>query len=88
MVESISLVEMKTTQQKEKTIEAVIDDTKLEQVIFLPQTQREREDVWFVLLDVPKRKSLFVPPGTILLVISVMFYVCHLVIPDSIDCCV
>lgn len=70
VVDSISVVEMKTTQQKEKTIEAVMDDTKLEQVIFHPQTQRETEDVWFVLLDVPKRKSLFVPPGSVLLVIT------------------
>lgn len=73
-VDSVSVVKMKTTEQEEKTIEAVIDSTKLDQVFFLPQTKREREDIWFVLMDVPNRESLFVPPGMALLVITGVFY--------------
>lgn len=68
----------------------MIDSTKLDQVLSLSQTEREREDVWFVLLDVPNRESLFVPPGMALLVITgvfffIMFVVSVLVV---IDCCV
>uniref|UniRef100_A0A674P836 Protein 4.1 n=1 Tax=Takifugu rubripes TaxID=31033 RepID=A0A674P836_TAKRU len=58
--DSVPVVKTETTEWKEQTIEAALDETKLEQEIFLPQT--EKEDVWFVLLDVPKRESLFVPP--------------------------
>lgn len=68
------MVKIKTTEQDEKRIEAMIDSTKLEQVLFLPQSEREREDVWFILLDVPNRESLFVPPGRALLVITGVFY--------------
>lgn len=59
--DSVPVVKTETTEWKEQTIEAALDETKLEQEIFLPQT--EKEDVWFALLDVPKRESLFVPPG-------------------------
>lgn len=62
--ESVSMVNMKTTDWKEKAIEAAIGHTKLE---------REIEDVWFVLLDVPNREALFVPPGMELLVIIGVF---------------
>lgn len=74
LFDSVSVVKMKTTKQEEKRTEAVIDSTKLEQVLFLPQTEREIEDVWFVLLDVPNRESLFVPSGMALLVITGVFY--------------
>lgn len=74
LVYSVSVVEMKTTEQEEKRIEAVINSTELEQVFSLPQTERGIEDVWFVLLDVPNRESLFVPPGMALLVITGVFW--------------
>lgn len=59
--DSVPVVKTETTEWKEQTIEAALDETELEQEIFLPQT--EKEDLWFVLLDVPNRESLFVPPG-------------------------
>lgn len=65
---------MKTTQQEEKRIEAVIDRTKLEQILFFPKTEREIEDIWFVLLDVPNREFILVPPGMALLEITSVFY--------------
>lgn len=68
------MVKIKTTEQEEKGIEAMIDSTKLEKVVFLPQSEREIEDVWFVLLDVINRESLLVPPGMALLVITGVFY--------------
>lgn len=71
--DSACMVNVKTTDWKEKAIEAAIGDTKLDQVLFLPQTEREIEDVWFVLLDVPNREELFVPPGMELLVITGLF---------------
>lgn len=75
------MVEIKTTEMKEKMIQPAIDNTKLEQVIYLPQTERETEDVWFVLLDAPDResmspikiKSINLPPGMELLVITGVF---------------
>lgn len=69
--DSVPVVEMKATEWTAQTVEAAINGTKLEQVIFHPQT--EREDVWFVLLDVPNRESLFVPPGMEPLVITGVF---------------
>lgn len=69
--DSVPVVKTETTEWKEQTIEAAIDETKLEQEIFLPQT--EKEDLWFVLLDVPNRESLFVPPGMKPLVIPGVF---------------
>lgn len=74
LVDSASVVKMKTTEPEEKRIEAVIGSTKLEQVPFPPQTERAIADIWFVLLDVPNRESLFVPPGMALLVITGVFY--------------
>lgn len=74
LVDSVSVVETKTTEQEEKGIEAVIDSSKLDQVLFLPQTEKEIEDVWFALLDVPNRESHFVPPGMALLVITGVFF--------------
>lgn len=69
--DSVPVAKTETTEWKEQTIEAALNETKLEQEIFLPQT--EKEDVWFVLLDVPNRESLFVPPGMEPLVIPGVF---------------
>lgn len=69
--DSAPVVQTETTEWTEQTIEAVLDETKLEQEIFLPLP--EKEDVWFVLLDVPNRESLFVPPGMEPLVTPAVF---------------
>lgn len=67
--ELVSLVEMTTVEWRERRVEAVVEDADMKQVlrekqvVVLPQGEREREDHWFVLLDVPTRKSSFVPPG-------------------------
>lgn len=66
--ERVSLVEMTTVERREKRVEAVVDDAEMKQVlrekqVVLPQAEREIEDDWYVLLDVPTRKSSFVPPG-------------------------
>lgn len=74
LVDSASVVKMNTTEQEERKIEAVIDSSKLERVPFLPQTEREIEDIWCVLLDVPERESVFVPPGMRPLVLTGVFY--------------
>lgn len=64
--ECLSLVDMKTAEQAEKRVEAVVEDTSIKQVlrqqqaVVLPQAEREIEDV---LLDVPMREMPFVPSG-------------------------
>lgn len=69
--DSVPVVKTETTEWREQTIEAALVETKLQQEAFLPQT--EKEDVWFVLLDVPNRETLFVPPGMEALVIPGVF---------------
>ncbi|XP_070767718.1 uncharacterized protein [Enoplosus armatus] len=66
----VSLVEVTTTERREKRAEIVVEDTEMKQVlsekqvVALPQAVREIEDDWFVLLDVPTREPSFVPPVT------------------------
>lgn len=67
--ERVSPVEMTTVERREKRVEAVVEDAEMKQVlrekqvVVLPQAEREIEDDWYVLPDVPTRKSSFVPPG-------------------------
>ncbi|XP_044063520.1 uncharacterized protein LOC122881404 isoform X14 [Siniperca chuatsi] len=69
--ECVSPVEVTTVEQRERRVEVVVEDTEIKevlsekQVVALPQAVREIEDDWFVLLDVPTRKPLFVPPVTV-----------------------
>ncbi|KAI3360936.1 hypothetical protein L3Q82_013144, partial [Scortum barcoo] len=68
--ERVSVVEVTAIEQREKRVEAVVEDTEIKrvpsekQVVALPQAVREIEDDWFVLLDVPTREPSFVPPVT------------------------
>ncbi|KAF7665728.1 hypothetical protein LDENG_00132620 [Lucifuga dentata] len=59
--EHVSLVEMTIVEQREKRMEVVVDETKIE----LPQPMRETEDDWFVLFDILPRKPSFVAPVTV-----------------------
>lgn len=53
---------------REKQIEMmVVEDTGVQsqkQVLAQPQSMKQMEDNWFILLEVPLRISSYVPPGT------------------------
>lgn len=67
--EAVSVVEAMTTEQREKKVEVVVEDTEVKQIVSEKQAVslvpgvREIDDDWFVLLDVARREPSFVPPG-------------------------
>lgn len=67
--ERVSLVESATIELREESADVAVGETEVKevlretQVVFVPQAERQIEDDWFVLLDVPPRESSFVPPG-------------------------
>lgn len=69
--ERVPVAEITTVEQTEKRAEVVVEVTKMKQVlsekqvVALPQAEREIEDDWFWLLDVPIREPTFVPPGNL-----------------------
>uniref|UniRef100_A0A3Q3IH89 SAB domain-containing protein n=1 Tax=Monopterus albus TaxID=43700 RepID=A0A3Q3IH89_MONAL len=66
--ERVSVVEITAVERRERRVEVVIEDGEIKpelrekQVVALPQAVKEREEDWFVLLDVPIREPAFVPP--------------------------
>lgn len=62
--ERVSLVESATIELREESADVGETEVLREtQVVFVPQAERQIEDDWFVLLDVPPREPSFVPPG-------------------------
>ncbi|XP_022617645.1 uncharacterized protein LOC111234028 isoform X1 [Seriola dumerili] len=68
--EFVSVIQVATTEQREKRVEVVVEDAEIKQKlsekreVALPQAVREIEDDWFMLLDRPIREPSFVPPVT------------------------
>ncbi|XP_056237233.1 titin-like isoform X5 [Seriola aureovittata] len=68
--EFVSVIQVATTEQREKKVEVVVEDAEIKQrlsekrEVALPQAVREIEDDWFMLLDRPVREPSFVPPVT------------------------
>lgn len=67
--ELVSVVPLTAGQEGEDRVGIEAADAELEgalieaRVVALPVGVRERDDVWFVLLDVPERTPTYVPPG-------------------------
>lgn len=67
--ERVSLAESASIELREEGADVAVGETEVKevlretQVVFVPQAERQIEDDWFVLLDVPPREPSFVPPG-------------------------
>lgn len=62
--ERASLIEVTAVEQKERRVEILVEDADAKQMLIekevVAQGVREREDDWFLLLDVPVREPSFV----------------------------
>lgn len=67
--EPVSLVKVRTAEQREDRLESVVEEAERkpllqeQQEVVLLQSERNIDDDWFVLLDVPIREASYVPPG-------------------------
>lgn len=65
----MSLVKVRTVEQREERLESVVEEAERklwpqerQEVVLLP-SERNVDDDWLVLLDVPIREASYVPPG-------------------------
>lgn len=65
----MSLVKVGTVEQREERLESVVEEAErklwlqeLQEAVVLP-SERNVDDDWFVLLDVPIREAYYAPPG-------------------------